>query len=296
MSVSIQDAKVPTFANFVIGGISGVAAQIATHPMDVLRIRMQVSRNTLRDTALQTFGTNGVRGFYMGLSAGLLRQLTYTTSRLGIYSTLLDIGEQHFGYLNYVTMISLGMIAGIMGSFIGSPTDLILIRMVADMNLPTEKRKNYKNVVNGISDIWKTEGFTGLWRGAVPTMGRAAIVNGAQLGTYTRAKVMLQNTGYIQNGIPLQFAAALMSSIITCFASIPMDVAKTRIQNWRQSTKPPNIIAMIVNIVKTEGLISLWNGFVPSYSRAAPNTIITMIPSRTVVYVACLTRPAVKPL
>ncbi|XP_070169407.1 mitochondrial 2-oxoglutarate/malate carrier protein [Polyergus mexicanus] len=277
MSVSIQDAKVPTFANFVIGGISGVAAQIATHPMDVLRIRMQVSRNTLRDAALQTFGRNGVRGFYTGLSAGLLRQLTYTTSRLGIYSTLMDIGEQHFGYLNYVTMISLGMIAGIMGSFIGSPTDLILIRMIADMNLPAEKRKNYKNVLGGISDVWRTEGITGLWRGAVPTMGRAAIVNGAQLGTYTRTKVMLENTGYIQNGIPLQFVAALMSSIITCFASIPMDVAKTRIQNWRQSTKPPNIIAMIVNIVKTEGLISLWNGFLPSYSRAAPNTIITMV-------------------
>lgn len=44
--------------------------------------------------------------------------------------------RQHFGYLNYVTMISLGMIAGVMGSFIGTPTDLVLIRMVADMNLP----------------------------------------------------------------------------------------------------------------------------------------------------------------
>lgn len=44
--------------------------------------------------------------------------------------------RQHFGYLNYVTMISLGMIAGVMGSFIGTPTDLILIRMVADINLP----------------------------------------------------------------------------------------------------------------------------------------------------------------
>lgn len=33
-------------------------------------------------------------------------------------------------------MISLGMIAGVMGSFVGTPTDLILIRMVADLNLP----------------------------------------------------------------------------------------------------------------------------------------------------------------
>ncbi|XP_029173093.1 mitochondrial 2-oxoglutarate/malate carrier protein-like [Nylanderia fulva] len=245
--------------------------------MDVLKIRMQVSRNTLYDTALQTFSTNGVRSFYTGLSAAVLRQLTYTTSRLGIYTTLLDMGKQHFGYLNYVTMISLGMIAGMMGSFIGTPTDLILIRMVADINLPAEKRKNYKNAVSGIFDVWKTEGFTALWRGAVPTMSRAAIVNGAQLGTYTRAKMMLQDTGYIQNGISLQFAAALMSSIITCFASIPVDVAKTRIQNWRQSTKSPNIIAMIINIVRTEGLITLWRGLLPYYYRAAPNTVITMV-------------------
>jgi len=70
-----------------------VAAQIPTHPMDVLKIRMQVSRNTLRNVALQTFKTNGVCGFYTGLSAGLLRQLTYTTGRIGIYTTLLDIAE-----------------------------------------------------------------------------------------------------------------------------------------------------------------------------------------------------------
>ena len=44
-------------------------------------------------------------------------------------------------------------------------------------------------------DIGKTEGIRGLWRGAVPTMTRAAIVNGAQLGTYSRAKMMWKDTG-----------------------------------------------------------------------------------------------------
>lgn len=33
-------------------------------------------------------------------------------------------------------MVSFGMVAGIMGSFVGTPADLILIRMVADINLP----------------------------------------------------------------------------------------------------------------------------------------------------------------
>lgn len=35
-------------------------------------------------------------------------------------------------------------------------------------------------------------------------------------------------TGYIKSDIQLQFAAAMISGIITCFTSIPIDVAKTR--------------------------------------------------------------------
>ena len=34
--------------------------------------------------------------------------------------------------------------------------------------------------------------------------------------------------GYIQNDIPLQITAAMMSSVITCSVSIPIDAAKTR--------------------------------------------------------------------
>ncbi|XP_026828477.1 mitochondrial 2-oxoglutarate/malate carrier protein [Ooceraea biroi] len=245
--------------------------------MDVVKIRMQVSRSSLRDTILETFHASGVRGFYTGLTAAILRQLTYTTTRLGMYNTLLDVAEQQFGRLNYATMISFGMVAGVMGSFVGTPTDLVLVRMVADINLPPEKRRNYRNAISGILDIWRTEGFFRLWRGAVPTMGRAAVVNGTQLGTYTRAKMILQDTGYIQNGMLLQFVAAMISSVITCCASIPVDVAKTRIQNWRHSAKPTSVMATIVNIARTEGVMSLWRGFLPYYSRAAPNTVITMV-------------------
>lgn len=58
-----------------------------------------------------------------------------------------------------------------------------------------ERRRNYRNAISGIIDVWRTEGFTRLWRGAVPMMARAALVNGAQLGTYTRAKMTLRDTG-----------------------------------------------------------------------------------------------------
>lgn len=44
-------------------------------------------------------------------------------------------------------------------------------------------------------DISKKEGITALWRGTIPTLGRAAVVNGVQLGTYSRAKYALLDTG-----------------------------------------------------------------------------------------------------
>jgi dicarboxylate transporter 10 len=64
-----------------------------THPMDVVKIRMQVSPKSFYHTIVQTFHEKRFRGFYTGLTAAILRQVTYTTTRLGIYYTLLDIAE-----------------------------------------------------------------------------------------------------------------------------------------------------------------------------------------------------------
>lgn len=67
------------------------------------------------------------------LSAGLLRQATYTTTRLGIYSVLLE----RFGGADgtpppFVAKAAMGMTAGAAGAFVGTPAEVALIRMTAD--------------------------------------------------------------------------------------------------------------------------------------------------------------------
>lgn len=86
--------------NFIIFllNYNRVIAQACTHPMDVMKVRMQVTRANLSTTISQTYSTSGIAGFYVGLTPALLRQLTYTTSRLGLYNTLLDVLE----YLEYI--------------------------------------------------------------------------------------------------------------------------------------------------------------------------------------------------
>lgn len=80
------------------------------------------------------------------------------------------------------------MFAGFVGSLVGNPADLILVRMQADKRLPPAQRRNYTSTFNAFTTIVKDEGVLGLWRGATPTVVRAVVLNLAMLATYDEAK------------------------------------------------------------------------------------------------------------
>lgn len=56
------------------------------------------------------------------------------------------------------------MTAGAVGSFVGNPTEVALIRMTSDGRLPLAERRNYRNVFNALGRIYKEEGILTLWR------------------------------------------------------------------------------------------------------------------------------------
>lgn len=56
-----------------------------------------------------------------------------------------------WGQPSFPTKILIGMIAGGIGAFIGTPAEVALIRMTADGRLPPEKKRNYKNVFNALA-------------------------------------------------------------------------------------------------------------------------------------------------
>lgn len=41
--------------------------------------------------------------------------------------------------------------------------------------------------------------------------------------------------------------------------------------------KSPGIVGVIINIIKTEGLLALWKGFVPTYCRIGPLTVLILV-------------------
>ncbi|KAL0130822.1 hypothetical protein PUN28_002439 [Cardiocondyla obscurior] len=272
---------VPNGIKFLIGGTSGMAATCFVQPLDLIKNRMQLSgtkTSTLTVTSA-ILKNEGVLALYSGLSAGLMRQATYTTTRLGIYTWLMELSSKE-AQPSFVVKALLGMTAGCVGAFVGTPAEVALIRMTADGRLPIAERRNYKNVFDALFRIIREEGLFTLWRGAIPTMGRAMVVNAAQLASYSQAKQALLDTGYFEENIVLHFASSMISGLVTTAASMPVDIAKTRIQNMKTINGKPEFtgaIDVLTKVVRNEGLFALWKGFFPYYARLGPHTVLTFI-------------------
>ena len=264
-------------------------ATCVVQPMDLIKNRMQLSgegvKVKLHKTSLHAIGTvvrnEGYTGLYTGLSAGLLRQATYATARLGVFSTLMDRYSVDHGHPpGLLTKITFGMIGGCAAAVVGTPAELVLIRMTADGRLPPDQRRNYKNAIDALLRVSREEGVMTLWRGCLPTMGRSMVVNAAQLSSYTQSKQLLLTTAYFEDNILCHLTASMISGLVTALASMPVDIAKTRIQNMRTIDGKPEYrgtLDVLYRVLRHEGVLALWKGLTPYYGRVGPHTVLTFI-------------------
>uniref|UniRef100_A0A8D0B223 Mitochondrial 2-oxoglutarate/malate carrier protein n=1 Tax=Salvator merianae TaxID=96440 RepID=A0A8D0B223_SALMN len=288
-AVAAKPKTSPKSVKFLFGGLAGMGATVFVQPLDLVKNRMQLSGEGAKTkeykTSFHAVGSilkkEGVRGIYTGLSAGLLRQATYTTTRLGIYTILFEKLTGTDGTPpNFFMKALIGMTAGATGAFVGTPAEVALIRMTADGRLPPDQRRGYRNVFNALVRITREEGVITLWRGCVPTMARAVVVNAAQLASYSQSKQFLLDSGYFRDNIFCHFCASMISGLVTTAASMPVDIAKTRIQNMRMIDGKPeyrNALDVLVKVLRYEGFFSLWKGFTPYYARLGPHTVLTFI-------------------
>ncbi|XP_071545740.1 mitochondrial 2-oxoglutarate/malate carrier protein-like [Panulirus ornatus] len=285
MAQKSPPTTIPNGIKFLFGGMAGMGATCFVQPLDLVKNRMQVAVSKEHKTSYHVIKhvikSEGILGMYSGLSAGLLRQATYTTTRLGIYTWLFEKASGPNGEPpNFFVKAGLGMAAGVVGSFVGTPAEVSLIRMTADGRLPIAERRNYKSVFDALIRMTREEGLFTLWRGAIPTMGRAMVVNAAQLASYSQAKQALLGTGYFNDNIFLHFCASMISGLVTTAASMPVDIAKTRIQNMKMIDGKPEYrgaVDVLSKVVRNEGFFSLWKGFTPYYMRLGPHTVLTFV-------------------
>ena len=233
------DGSLSLFERGALGAAGGISTTFFTHPFDVVRVQMQVGKavgGTLE--ASMAVARQGLGAVYAGISAAWLRQVTYGSGRLGIYSYLLDMDKRRraasveTGAPSFAAKIGMGVTSGSVGAFIGNPAELALVRMGADGKEPDPaKRRNYKHSIDCVVRVAREEGASALWNGATPTILRAATLSGTLLAITSEAKVAVaERTGWAPTSTPTLFVSTLIASFFANCTCMPFDVVKSRIQ------------------------------------------------------------------
>ncbi|WFD34218.1 hypothetical protein MCUN1_001055 [Malassezia cuniculi] len=270
-------AQQPKPYPFYLGGVAASIAVLFTHPLDYAKLRLQNSPNKSSTVQVirSTIAQEGFGALYTGIAASVLRQMTYSLTRFAAYDKLKGYMLQQTGAKPSLstTIIAAGL-AGAAGGIAGNPADIILVRMTGDSFRPPEQRFNYRGPISGLVRVVREEGAGALFRGAGPNTIRAALMNSSQLASYDLFKDMLRRSGYVQDGsLPHYLCASLLSGTVATTICSPADVLRARIMNSRSSSSIPTILH---NALRTEGVAFLFRGWVPSWMRLAPQTVILL--------------------
>lgn len=275
---------------FIIGGTSGVIATSVIQPLDMIKVQIQLRSEKIgKGNSVSPFtivkemlgNGKGFGQFYKGLDSALIRQVTYTTTRLGVYKTLFNKEQEKTGNVSMKMKSIFGLTAGFCGSIVGNPADLILIRFQADSTLPVAERRNYRNFFDALSRIIKEEGTLTLWRGSSPTIARAMVINFGMLAPFDQVKEMINKYKGTKDTLQTRMFAAAVAGFFCSFLCLPFDNAKTKMQKM---TKGPDgkfpykgIVDALAKSARNEGFTKLWVGFPTFYVRIAPHVMISLV-------------------
>jgi solute carrier family 25 oxoglutarate transporter 11 len=277
------------YKNFMVGTMAACTATSCIQPIDMVKVRIQLMSEQGGSTspfkvAGDIMKEGGIKHFYKGLDSALLRQVVYGTMRLGLFYNISESMREKNGGKNLSAgqKATASIIAGGIGSFVGNPADLCLVRMQADSTLPPDQRRNYTGVGNALTRIVSEEGVTGLWAGAVPTITRAISLNVAMMVSYETAKEqMSEKMGKPASAWDVQIYASMLSAVCTAVGSLPFDNMKTKIQKQKplaDGTLPyKNMADCFAKSVAREGVTGLWAGLPTYYFRVGPHAIITLL-------------------
>lgn len=126
-------------ARWYFGGLASSMAVMVTHPLDLLKVMVQTQKDKLSilKTTRKILKEQGILAFYNGISASILRQYTYTLTRFGVYT----VGSSIIDTKSMSKKVMLAALGGAIGGFVGSPADLINVRLQNDVKLPKEQRR-----------------------------------------------------------------------------------------------------------------------------------------------------------
>jgi solute carrier family 25 oxoglutarate transporter 11 len=300
----------PVVVSFTTAGLGGIAGWLIVHPFNTCSVRMNLATSSsnssssslpFRKFLMNSISKDGILSLYSGLSAGILRQVFYSTSRFGLFELfrdelakyrptdmtsrmatgiLITLNLMIINIVISIISLSKGILSGGIAALISSPAEVTLVRISNDISLPLDKRRNYKGVVDAFTRILREEGTGAFFRGSGPFINRAMLVGAVQVGTYDQFRESFRSIG-ITAQFTNVFCASMASGIIYSSVTMPFETAKNRMAFQKKDANGVfpyrSAIQTMSTIASNEGIMKLWSGFSPYYIRCGGHTVVMFV-------------------
>ncbi|XP_068786924.1 dicarboxylate carrier UCP2-like [Struthio camelus] len=287
--VGFKPSEVPPTAAVKIAGAGAAAcvADLVTFPLDTAKVRLQIQGEAkaagsapatrykgVFGTIATMVKTEGPKSLYSGLVAGLHRQMSFASVRIGLYDSVKQVYTRGSERAGLGSRLLAGCTTGAMAVTLAQPTDVVKVRFQAQVR--TEGARRYRGTMDAYKTIAKEEGVRGLWKGTYPNIVRNAIVNCAEVVTYDLVKEALLQSNLMTDNLPCHFTAAFGAGFCATLVASPVDVVKTRYMNSGPG-QYGSAVHCALTMLRREGPKAFYKGFMPSFLRLGSWNVVMFV-------------------
>jgi len=250
------------------GCIAGAVEATAVWPMEFIKTRLQLGSKPgsklpysgMLQGLSYTVRTTGFLSLYRGLTPSLIGSVPKAGIRFGLNSVIKEKLRDENGKLSVGKNFVAGLGAGVAEALlIVAPVETVKTKVIElDMSF-----------LKGLKNIIKTEGLSGIYKGAVATAMKQGSNQGLRFTWFNEYKNRVTNDGEI----PLTPVMGLFGGMSAgCFSTLgnnPFDVVKTRMQGT-QAAQYKNTLDCFQQILRNEGAAAFYAGVTPRLGRVVP--------------------------
>ncbi|EGG17501.1 putative transmembrane protein [Cavenderia fasciculata] len=170
------------------GAGAGFCQVVATNPMEIVKIRMQIGgEGGKRATLGEVVGELGIRGLYKGTAATLLRDVPFSMVYFSMYGRIKEYFTEPNGHIALPKILLSGIMAGSAAAAVSTPMDVIKTRVQVK---PKPGDPTYTGIMDCINKTWKNEGPKAFAKGLLPRIMIISPLFGITLMIYEVQKMI----------------------------------------------------------------------------------------------------------
>ncbi|XP_074102545.1 solute carrier family 25 member 35-like isoform X2 [Cotesia typhae] len=274
-----------------------MGAGLFTNPIDVIKVRLQMQGELLRQGTYKplyksTFHAayviashEGIAGLQSGILSALAFQAVLNGIKVGVYKSArsrgITVDENEQTIVSRTILIS--GISGCFGSVLGSPFYMVKTQMQsqsAEKSITTGYQHQHTSEWAAYKSHWQKAGIFGLYRQCFVNTPRIFNSAAIQLTTLSIVGDWLKPIKtFSENPVLLTFCSALVSGTCVAIFMQPFDVISIRLYNQGTDSSGKGLLYRsyfdaYYKIFKIEGFIGLYKGVFSTWMRIGPHTVL----------------------